>query len=100
MSGLLDKLAAICAEWKKQYYPRPGIPLEWIVDDAGMLWLDGVWICPADQVDLARLGDELVVTPVSMEINTVDGYLTVIISDLNGTRKITGVERLIRGRKK
>jgi len=111
MEELIAKLSLITDAWKKQfqepygeYWTKkhfetpPDLPLQWTVDPFGVLWLDHVWICPARFVNVSKLegeNPEIYVTPVSMEIDLLDGTATVIITKLGDEYTIAGVERSI-----
>lgn len=106
---LIEKLNNISNAWKRQfeepgttYWNRnhfgsaPDLPLEWTIDENGMLYLDSVWICPARYLDEAELVKEVdFVTPVSFEISLIDGTANIIISKYNGEYAIAGVERSV-----
>lgn len=112
-SELLDKLATISTSWKAQFHEPynkywsperfgtpPDLPLEWTVDEDGMLSLDGIWLCPAKQVNYAKLDDGIFITPSTMELDLYDSCLTIIITKFVGEYRIAGVERMVYSRSK
>lgn len=110
-SEILSKLAAISAAWKAQFQEPhgeyclkgyfgqqyPELPLEWKIC-GGMVYLDDVWICPVAEIDTDKLGREFFVTPVSLEVDLLDGCLTVVITNAYGEFEISCVERSVYSR--
>lgn len=110
-SKILRKLADVSVAWKAQFqephgqywlerfFDRqyPDLPLEWKIRD-GMLYLDGVWICPVAELDTDTLGRDFFVTPVSLELDLHDSCLTVVITHECGEFEISCVERSVYSR--
>lgn len=93
---MLSKLKEASTAWRAQFDVAPALPLDWKVDDTGMLLLDGVWICPEKCI---RIDEEVVINQVSIDIALDEGFLTVIIVRDFGEYEIVGVERSVRCRK-
>jgi len=76
----------------------PNLPLKWTMDDAGMLYIDGIWVCFADQVSPTIYRDEDFVSLVSMEFDLKGCTVSIIISDVYGDYEITRIDRIIHAR--
>ena len=107
-SEILNKLSTISAAWKAQFQEPhgqywvesffdqqyPDLPLEWKIRD-DMVYLDNVWICPASEISLDTLNDEVFVTPVTLEFDLCYGSLTIVIAKPCGEFEIVAVERSV-----
>lgn len=101
-SELLSRLAALSEAWKdlieKTDGERPDVPLVWSVDDEGLLYLDGKWICPAKYVDESELEDrELssLVSHVTIILPLTDGSMDLIVIKEFGEYEFSIIERRV-----
>lgn len=99
---LLSRLAALSEAWKdlieKTDGERPDVPLVWSVDDEGLLYLDGKWICPAKYVDESELEDrELssLVSHVTIILPLTDGSMDLIVIKEFGEYEFSIIERRV-----
>lgn len=98
MERIMKKLNAISAAWRAlpAHGTAPDMPLRWSVDAFGMLYLNGIWLCPARYVDVSlldeytrRVHDACIQIPLGRE--TLD---IIIIREFDG-HKIRCIERHI-----
>jgi hypothetical protein len=109
MPDLIKKLDALSDTWKQQFQPPynehwtpehfqtvPDLPLKWTIDKAGIVYLDGLWICPVDQiVEKSLEHPEFWVNSVSIELGLDDGLLSIIILQRHDKYKLIAIERSI-----
>lgn len=92
---LIKRLEALSAEWKSHFEAPPDIPLQWKIDGRGILWLDNVWICPAEYVNMAK--EIFFWAEDTIELFLKDGTLDIVMDDSYTDKfEIKYVERVIK----
>ena len=95
---LLQKLKEITVAWKALQISMghdPDIPLQWSIED-GILFLDGVWVCPVKFVSPEKLSNhDPYMDEVCISIGIQDGYVDIIVTKEFGEYGIHAIERHI-----
>lgn len=93
---LLQKLNTLTDAWKTMQVSlgyNPDIPLQWSVEDS-ILFLYGVWICPAQFISLEKLSNhDPSVDEICISIALQDGYVDIIIVKEHEGYMILTIER-------
>ena len=99
---LLARLTALSEAWKdlkeRTEGKRPGVPLVWTVDEDGLLYLDGKWVCPVKYVGVDRLAKrELssLVSDVTIVLPLTEGNMDLIILKEFEEYEFDIVERMV-----
>lgn len=99
---LLARLTALSEAWKnlkeRTEGKRPGVPLVWTVDEDGLLYLDGKWVCPVKYVGVDRLAKrELssLVSDVTIVLTLTEGNMDLIILKEFEEYEFDIVERMV-----